>query len=389
MSSVVNLVKQSSLLYNVYYYIGNVFIRVLKLFVRPDSKLIVFNSFGGRKYDDSPKAIYIRMLEDSRFNDFKFVWAFIDPSKFSIPKGVVVKVDSLKYYIAVLRARVWITNTTMTRALSFEGINTFSLNTWHGSAIKKIGRDAAGDSTFVSKGRSGSDVYLAQGEYDRAIFSRAFGITPERIKVIGLPRNDELADESAQIKKQIIQKSLSIPPGKIVILYAPTFREYVKEGADCVLRIPINWESWEMALGDKYVLLMRAHHAVVKSLDIKENSFIKDVSSYPYLNDLMIASDMLISDYSSIFFDYAILGRPMFCFAYDYDKYNEERGLYFDIRKELGDDDITTEEKLLSAIVGMDLTKRVEIAKSFRNKYVQRYGNAALDSLNLISNAIQ
>lgn len=389
MASYINKVKQSKLLYNVYYHVGNAIINTLKLFMKADSKLIVFNSFGGRKYDDSPLAIYLNMLNDPRFADYKFVWAFKEPNIFMIPMGDIVRVDSFAYYKAVLKARVWITNTTMTRALGFRGINTFSLNTWHGSAIKKIGKDAVGEKTFVSKRNGGNDVYLAQGEYDRATFSRAFGIPKERIRVIGLPRNDELIGEGKQNRQNAIRQKLNIPDGKKVILYAPTFRDYVLEGSNCVLNLPVSWEKWQKILGDKYMLLMRAHHAIIKSLNIKENEFIKDVSLYPQLNDLMIASDMLISDYSSIFFDYAILGKPMFCFAYDFEKYQKERGLYFDIRKELENDDIDTEDKLLDAILHMDERERRLISKRFQEKYVQKFGTATVDTLDMIYNAIQ
>lgn len=387
MSLLRNIVKHSKLLYNIYYYVGSAAIKLLKLFLTPDSKLIVFNSFGGRKYDDSPKAIYLEMLNDPRFADYKLVWAFVDPEKFIIPKGKIVKIDSVAYYKAVLKARVWVTNTTMTRALNFTGINTYYLNSWHGSAIKKIGIDAVGDSVFVSKGKNFNDVFLAQSEYDRQVFSHAFGISPELIEVTGLPRNDELVCESSRADE--IRAKLGIPTDKKVILYAPTFRDYAKDGADCVLTIPFDINKWQEVLGDQFVLLLRAHHAVAKSLNIQENEFIKDVSTYPHLNDLMIASDMLISDYSSIFFDYAIQGKPMFCFAYDYDEYARKRGVYFDIREELDNMGINTEDKLISAITNMDEEDRIAVTKKFRDKYVEKYGTATHDTLNLINNAIK
>lgn len=388
-STIINVVKQNKLLYNAYYYVGNALVRLLKFFLHADPKLIVFNSFGGRRYDDSPKAIYLSMLDDQRFADYRFVWAFVEPDKYSIPRGETIKVDTFSYYKTVLKARVWITNTTMTRALSFKGIKTFYLNTWHGSAIKRIGCDAIGDKTFVSKGSNNTDLYLAQGEYDRRIFSHAFGISPELVKVTGLPRNDELASPDVQSKAYDIKQRLSIPSEKQVILYAPTFREYVKDGTNYALDLPINLSKWKDELGDKYVLLMRAHPAVATLMNIKDNGFVKDVSTYPQLNDLMIVSDVLISDYSSIFFDYSILARPMFCFAYDYNIYQKERGMYFDIRKDLGDEMIDSEGKLLFAIINMNETKRVEASRRFRDKYVEKYGTATREIVELIVKEIQ
>ena len=388
MASIVNIVKSSKLLYNLYYYVGSFAINIFKKMLKADPKLIVFNSFGGDNYDDSPQAIYLAMINDSRFKDFKFVWAFKNPDKFSIPVGEKVKTDTISFYKYVLKARVWVTNTTMTRALSFSGINTFSLNTWHGTAIKKIGKDASLGCAFVSKGASDQSVFLGQGEYDQTVFSNAFGIGEDRIKIIGLPRNDELVCGDINDRICNLRKKFSIPEGKKVILYAPTFREYDRDGADCVMKLPINLMKWERELGNQYVLLIRAHHAVVKTMNIIDNDFIKNVSSYPHLNDLMVLSDMLISDYSSIFFDYSILGKPMLCFSYDYDRYEKERGMYFDIRKELNDECLDTEDKLLSAIINLDFEKRKKVTELFRDKYVQKYGTATNDSLDLIYNSI-
>lgn len=388
MSSIVNIVQRSRILYNLYYYVGLFLVNILKLSLKADPKLIVFNSFGGKKYDDSPKAIYLGMLEDERFIDYKFVWAFKNPDSFSIPRGEKVRVDSLNYYKAVLKARVWITNTTMTRALRFSGINTFSLNTWHGTAIKKIGEDARKEGVFVSKGGGAESIFLAQGEYDRDVFSKAFKLSKEKIKILGLPRNDELSIPQSLNMINDLKEKLSIPLEKKVILYAPTFREYVREGSSCELNSPIDFEKWQNALADKYVLLMRAHHAIIKTNSISENSFIKNVSSYPHLNDLMLVSDILISDYSSIFFDYAILGKPMFCYAYDYARYTQERGVYFDIRQELDNEHLDTDDDLLSALINIDVEKRIEITKKFKDKYIQKYGTATRDSIELIYNAI-
>ena len=388
MASIVNIVKSSKLLYNLYYYVGSFAINILKKMLKADPKLIVFNGFGGDNYDDSPQAIYLAMINDKRFKEFKFVWAFKNPDKFSIPKGEKVKTDTFSFYKCVLKARVWVTNTTMTRALSFSGINTFSLNTWHGTAIKKIGKDASLGSAFVAKGSSDHSVFLGQGEYDQMVFSNAFGIVEDRIKIIGLPRNDELVCGDIIDRIRNLRKRFSIPEGKKVILYAPTFREYDRDGADCVMKLPIDLMKWEQELVNQYVLLIRAHHAVVKTMNIVDNDFIKDVSAYPHLNDLMVLSDMLISDYSSIFFDYSILGKPMLCFSYDYDRYEKERGMYFDIRKELDDECLDTEDKLLSAIINLDFEKRKKVTELFRDKYVQKYGTATNDSLDLIYNSI-
>jgi len=133
--SLINKVKYSRILYYLYFYLGSLFIRILKIFLRKEDNLIVFSSYGGRRFDDSPKVLYDLMIKDNRFSNYSIVWAFIDPTKFQLPKGQIVRVDTFDYYKTLLKARVWITNTTMNRGLDFTGINTVSFNTWHGTPI--------------------------------------------------------------------------------------------------------------------------------------------------------------------------------------------------------------------------------------------------------------
>ncbi len=387
--SLINRIKYSKTLFSLYNFIGSNAILLLKFFVKTDDRLIVFASFGGRKYDDSPKAIYEAMLSDHRFDNYQFVWSFMQPNKYELPKGEKLKIDTFSYYKTLLRARVWVTNSSMTRGLYFSGVNTFVLNTWHGSAIKRMGVDInQGNKSFsLKKKRVNNSIMLAQGQYDVAIFSKAFNRPVSGFRVTGLPRNDVLAHVTSedQLKAKL---KLNIPADKKAILYAPTFREYEKDGnSNCVLIPPMDLKKWEAMLAKDYVLLFRAHYEIVKVMGIEDSEFLRNVSSYPDLNELIIASDILISDYSSIFFDYAIQGKPMLCFTYDYERYNRERGMYFDIRDELICR-IDNEDDLLEEIVSMDETKRRSISRDFRDKYVEVYGKASQRCLDIIYDVI-
>ncbi|MBQ8047200.1 MAG: CDP-glycerol glycerophosphotransferase family protein [Prevotella sp.] len=386
--SLINRVKYSRTFYTLYYYIGSWAVGLLKLFVKADDKLIVFSCFGGRKYDDSPKAIYEAMLQDARFAGCRLVWAFMHPDGYQLPQGEKVKIDTLAYYKTLLQARVWVTNSSMLRGLYFTGKHTFQLNTWHGSAIKRMGDDInSGNTSFGIKGKSKiKGVMLAQGQYDVEVFSRAFHTPVENFRVIGLPRNDELAHATKERQAAIKQK-LVLSTEKKVILYAPTFREYDKDGGkNVVLTPPINFRLWQERLGMNYVLLFRAHYEVARVMGVEDTDFVKDVSAYPSLNDLILASDLLISDYSSIFFDYAIQGKPMLCYVYDYDKYAEKRGMYFDIRQQLPSAE--SEEDLLKLIEQTDVSTESGITRQFQRRYVTAYGDAAQQSIDIIHEAI-
>ena len=391
-STLVNLVKYNKCFYTLYNKLGSGLLDLMKHFLHTDDKLIVFASYGGKKFNDSPKAIYEAMVNDPRFSDYKLVWAFNHPDCYHLPKGEIIKIDTLKYYKKLIQARVWITNSSMKRGLDINGLHTLEINTWHGSAIKKMGADiATGNTAFKIKSRkkrggktSNYLLWLAQGKHDVKVFSQAYHLSNERLRVIGLPRNDDLAKSDKDLQS-ILKQKMGIPAYKYVILYAPTFREYEKDfGGNCMLTPPITIEKWRKVLGDKFVLLFRAHYEVVNALDIKDNDFVKDVSNYENLNELMLASDMLISDYSSIFFDYSIMGKPMLCFAYDYERYAKERGLYFDIREELDSMYLDNEDNLLKRILFMKDEYQSETTLNFRDKYVEHYGNATPKVLDII-----
>lgn len=384
--SLVSQVKHTKLIYNTYFYIGSSFVKLLKKFVKPNNKLIVFSSFSGKSYDDSPRALYEGMIKDHRFDDYELVWDFRDPQKYNIERGAKIKTDTLTYYSTLLKARLWITNVSMYRGLEFTGINSYVFNTWHGSAIKKIGIDVKGKDAFVGKTKQKrGNVILAQGKYDVEKFSHAYEMPRQSVLTFGFPRNDELVYNNKPDIINELKTHLGISSNKKVILYAPTYREYQRDNnKNSIFSLPINIGKWEEHLSNDFVILFRAHPEVVKVLNVVENDFVKDVSSYPHINELMLMSDLLISDYSSIFFDYSILGRPMLCFAYDYDRYDKERGVYFDIRKELASENISDENTLLEAILKLDWKKSGNIAITFRNKYVETFGNATDKSLDYL-----
>ena len=184
-------------------------------------------------------------------------------------------------------------------------------------------------------------------------------------------------DKYSSAAVEAVKKKLGISDDKKVILYMPTYREYLRDSNNsCYLAPPIDLEKWERELGDEYVLLIRAHYLVVKELEINQNGFVYDVSKYEYLNDLYAISNVLISDYSSAFFDFAVLERPEFCFAYDIEEYEEKRGLYIDMEQELPCSVDHNEDELIEHIKHMNYDEMCEKTRSFKNKYLPYCGNA-------------
>ena len=365
----------------------SVVITVLKLFVRTDSNLILFNSFGGKKYDDSPKVLFEAMIEDERFKDYKFVWAFHNPQQFNIRGADKIKTDSFKYYYTALSARIWITNSSIERGLNFKGKNTFYLNTWHGSPVKKFGTDISKESnSFKTKGKNNWDVINSQSSFDSSIFPRCFNISKDRLLEVGLPRNDALVNYTEK-DRELLRQKFQIPDNKKVILYCPTYREYtMDDNYGILLAPPMDLEKWEKELGDEFVVFFRAHYEVYSILDFKENEFVRNMTDYPFLDELMIVSDILLSDYSSIYCDYSIMDKAMLHFTYDYDLYNQIRGLNIQIKEYLSGSD--NEDELLSIIKEMDYPAEIEKTKRFRHDFMNYYGNASKLTIDYIANSV-
>lgn len=381
-TKLINFVKRNRWIYNIYYYVMNISIAILKIFVKPQDNLVLFISSGGKRYMDSPKDVYEQMLMDERFNDFDIVWAFRNPNEIEIPgRAKIIKTDSFEYFYNALKARCWITNVSVERGLNFKGKNTFYFCTWHGAPIKKIGYDIKNDNTFSTKGKVSFDMICAQGEYNKKVYCSAFGIEEEKILMSGFPRNDVLF-EVDEHKYQEIRKKLGIPQNAKAILYAPTFHDTTTTGS--VFAPPIHFDKWLKELGEEYYILFRAHPSIFELNGIKvESERILNVSMYPEINDLYVASDLLISDYSSIFFDYSILEKPMYCFAYDYSEYVKTRGLYFNICEEITGGEIN-EDELLDLIKNEDRVKEIKKVQDFNRKYLIEQGNATKQALDCI-----
>ena len=387
----INILKYNRLLYKAYYYVLSFCFFCIRPFIRPDDKLILFNSFAGRKFDDSPKAIFDEMKKDQRFKGYKLVWAFHQPEKFAVDGAEKIKTDGFKYFITVISARVWITNSSVERGLNIKGKNNYFFNTWHGTPLKRMGSDISADNESFgnkrSKKISSYDAFCSQGNYETEIFSRAFRIPKQRFIEAGLPRNDILANYTEEYRRQLREK-LNIRPDQTVILYCPTFREYDREGnLGVVMAPPVDLKKWERELGNGYVFFMRAHYEVSKAMTAENSFFVRDMTDYPDLNELYIAADLLISDYSSVFFDYSITGKPMLHFCYDYDKYSSERGMYFDIREKISGAE--TEDGLIALIKGMNAEEERKKTAAFRSQYVNFYGSAAKKAVDCIAGELK
>ena len=334
-----------------------------------DDKKILFEVFMGRQYGCNPRAIYEQMINDKRFEEFKFVWAFKDVQKktlFSqLDRAEVVKYKSKAYLKCCASSKYIITNSNMDYMITKKKDQVF-LQTWHGTPLKKLRCDIevengnAVNSLEEIRFQNNIDIirydyFLSPSAFATEKFISAFNLKKlGRENVIietGYPRNDKLFNHDREDIKNTI-KRLGLPKDKKIILYAPTFRDNQHESdKGYVLDLNIDFDNLKNHLGEEYIILFRAHYFVANKFDFeKYKGFIYDVSSLDDITDLYIISDLLITDYSSVFFDYANLRKPILFYMYDMKEYiNDIRGFYIDI-EELPGTIVTKENDLIDAI---------------------------------------
>lgn len=378
------ILKHNIIIQFLYKYVMSGVFRCIGLFTKTDDKLILFSSFGGRTFNDSPKVLFDAIVVDPRFNSYKFVWAFEEPDKFSIPRAKSIRIDSIEYFKTALEAKIWISSVNIERGLHFKKKNTVYINTWHGAGTKLIGNACKGRKDYNF---SNVDMMLVQSDFERDIFERDFLCNPDAIRMIGFPRNDELFHITDKQRKEL-RKRFYIPKGKKVILYAPTWRDSKNGGMSYDFVPPIHIDKWKNELAERYVMLLRMHPLITK-FDISCDNFAIDVSLYENLNHILAISDVLVTDYSTIVYDAAIVGIPFICFGFDYNTYKEERGFYYDLENVYPGGVLKTEDEVIKRIDdvvnGID-KQQYEI---FKKLYIEAGGSATSMILNELAAKLQ
>ncbi|WP_153463445.1 bifunctional glycosyltransferase/CDP-glycerol:glycerophosphate glycerophosphotransferase [Sediminibacillus terrae] len=340
--------------------------------------MVILESFQGKNYNDSPKYIYEYMRK--HYPEFEYVWSLNDLNKDIPGNPKKVRRLSLRYYYNVARAKFWISNARMPNYLNKRQETTY-LQTWHGTPLKKLAADMdevsmPGTNTVKYKRNfvreAGKwDYLVSPNAYSSKIFRSAFQFQNEMLET-GYPRNDILsAPDMEQLQKELKTK-LGIPEEKKVVLYAPTWRdnEFFERGK-YRFNLQLNLEQMRSRLGDDYVVVLRMHYLIANQLDISEfDGFAFDFSKYDDIGHLYLISDILITDYSSVFFDYANLKRPILFYTYDLDLYKDTlRGFYFDIEKEAPGPLLKNTIQIIEAIENIE-----ELSKDYAERYNAFYG---------------
>lgn len=353
----------------VYYWLCIIKYRIITLGIKVDDKLIIFASFNGRSYCDSPKALYEYIIKNEKYKDYRFVWAFTDVDKhkfLEINKNTeVVNIKSNEFYRKMKQAKYWIFNYKI-QDFVFPSKKQVFIQCWHGTPLKRLGCDlehfdnamnsiseirkryhleASKFTYFISPSKFASEKFISTWDLKK--------IGKENIIIEkGYPRNDFLYNYTSEDIKDIKEKLNIKSDNKKIILYAPTYRDNQHSTEiGYTYKTQIDFDKLQKELSDEYIILFRAHWLVAQSFNFdKYKDFIIDVSNYDDINHLYVISDMLITDYSSVFFDYANLKRPIVFYMYDLEEYRDNiRGFYLNL-EELPGKIVKTENELVNEI---------------------------------------
>lgn len=332
---------------------------------------VIFESFFGKSYSDSPKYIF-EYLNENYPGKYKYIWVNAG-KKLNLPYAAKqMKRFSFKYFYYMARAKYIVFNGRQPQYFIKRKGNVF-LETWHGTPLKKLVFDMEDVTTasplykeqFYIQTRSW-DYLVAPNQFSEDIFRHAFMYDGKMLET-GYPRNDILYCEDKDKLIAKIKDELKIPQEKKVILYAPTWRDDEFYGhAQYKFSLKLELDKMQKELGDEYVVILRTHYFIADFLDLSEyEGFAYNLSKYDDIARLYLISDILITDYSSVFFDYANLRRPMLFFTYDLEKYRSVlRGFYMNVEEELPGPMLFDTDEIIEAVRNI---------KDVQEKYKEKY----------------
>ena len=303
-----------------------------------DEKKIVFSTFGGKRYSCNPKYLYCYIKE--KFGDkYKYIWIFQNPKKRELVPGAVCATNKLTKLYAFLTSKYIISNNDVFWFLPLRK-SQIVVQTWHGGgAYKKVGSFENWNRVFLycqKKVAEDISYYISSSQKFTEVQSPSKFVPKEKFINTGMPRNEVFfyPDRMTEFKKRVVD-FYNIPADKKIVLYSPTFRgePRVKVVKEKLQYGSFNYkktiEDITKRFGGEWVLLYRGHH-LDSSVSRALPDTVINASKYEDMQELLCASDVLITDFSSTMWDFALTKRPCFLYAPDLQQYIADRGFYTD-----------------------------------------------------------
>lgn len=297
---------------------------------------VLFRSMDGR-YSDSPRALSEGLA--SRDTTLRRTWALTSHAPLAADRTDVVRPGSSGYFATLHRAGAIVANAHLPRYFR-KRAGVVYLQTWHGTPLKRIGFDISAPRfqtkeafhRAVAGDVAKWDFLVSPNQFSTDIFRRSFRYDGPILET-GYPRNDVLSAASDE-RVHELRRRLHIPEHTKVALYMPTWRDVDLARAGVQVELPFREDRLPAAFARDWVLLVRAH-SLVRFPPTGSHGVLRDVSAWEDAAELYQVADVLITDYSSSMFDFAVTRRPMIFFAYDLERYRDEtRGFYFDFETE-------------------------------------------------------
>lgn len=362
-----------------------------------NKKVILFESNLGRNYTGNPRAIYEEMVRQGLDRKYRCYFILEKPDTPLPGTAKGVKRNRFLYFYLFAIAGVWIFDTRHPRYI-IKRPQTKYIQTWHGTPLKKLALDM---DTVHMAGEKGIDNYkknfyentrvwdylISQNRFSTEIFRRAFAFNKTMLE-IGYPRNDVLFAKNNPEDILALKKELGLPTDKKIILYAPTWRdnEFYGKGA-YKFNPPLDFAKLREALQEDTVLIVKYHYLIMDKIDWSPyKGFIYSCDLSYDISALYLVADMMITDYSSVMFDYSLLKRPMLFYCYDLEEYKDTlRGFYFDFIEEAPGPITRTTEELIDAIKNYDESLHKEKQEAFYAKFNHADdGNASKKIIDLL-----
>ena len=329
---------------------------------------VVWSSFEGR-YSDSPRALYEALRDRS---DIEHTWLAAAGHRRWFPAGVTTADPATPEARAALEEADLVVASSHVEVDWEKGPRTTYLQTWHGTPLKRIHHDVLwappGRLAKLDEDVARWDLLLSPNPASTPRLRRSFRYDGEVLES-GYPRNDVLADADRREKARARQRNaLGLPDEAVAVLYAPTWRDQEVLGEDPQpVQLALDARRFCDVLPDDHVLLVRAHNLVSRRWHLDAHPRVLDVSDEPDVSDLMAAADVLVTDYSSLMFDFALTGRPILLHAFDLETFaTETRGFYFDLLPEAPGPVLRTSDEVLET-----LTRLPEVVAACAERYAR------------------
>lgn len=377
---------------------------ILFCIIPTDRKLIVFDSSTATNYTGNPRSIYEEMLRLGLDRKYRLVWFLKDTVSIPIQGARVIRYGTPLYLLAMLRAGIWIFDARQPEFIK-KRKNQYYIQTWHGTPLKKLALDM--DRVNMAEGLSLDeykksfrkntatwDYLVVQNDFSEKIFRSCFNFNKNFLRV-GYPRNDILFLKNEKKEISRIKDELGLPTNKKIILYAPTWRDdSYDENKKYRFNSELDFNKLKKELEKDFVVIVKYHYLIENTKDWHGfENFVYEFGNKTDISLLYLVSDLLITDYSSVMFDYAILKRPIYFYTYDLENYRDRlRGFYFDLVEEApGPISCTTDDLIEKILKNQAEDNEFHVKKEKFYKKFNQYddGKASVKIIELVEELVK